>query len=160
MSYNPTTGDISRDGKIIITKWKTNRARCLQLTLDTSYKGCSLRYMTFHHHIAWYLTYRDWPTLIDHIDRDPTNNKLNNLRLATEGENSRNQRKCKKKTTSKYKGVSKGKGRKKWLVAITYQGETCKLGTYLDEKEAALAYNEAASRLHGEFAALNVIEDD
>src|SRR5580698_2549788 len=157
IGYDPTTGYITKKGKILPYKYSVIRAMTLVLTLDTTYEGCSLRYITYYHHVAWYLTYGVWPSMqIDHIDRNPTNNRIGNLRLATNSQNGSNKGKYKKDATSKYKGVYKVKRRKgKWTAHIKSQGKYYHLGTYTTENDAARAYNVKASELFGEFAALN-----
>lgn len=105
--------------------------------------------------------------LIDHINGDKLDNRRCNLRLATRTENEANKKKrrtqknqIKGQPTSKYKGVSKIRGRKKcWRACIGFEGEYKSLGTYYSEEEAAQAYNKAAVELFGEFALLNKIED-
>lgn len=89
---------------------------------------------------------------VDHINGDPLDNRRENLRTCTLAENNRNVsgRGTRK---SKYKGVCPNK--KSWMAQITFERKCHHLGTFKTQEEAALAYNAAALRLHGEFAYLN-----
>lgn len=95
----------------------------------------------------------DAPTglLVDHKDGDGLNNQRCNLRLATRSQNVRNRRKP-NALTSTFKGVSWYKPLGKWLSRIMVERRAVHLGYFLSEIEAARAYDEAALRLHGEFA--------
>jgi len=64
-------------------------------------------------------------------------------------------------TTSKYKGVSWGgdSKNKPWLVYVSiYPSKTLYVGSYATEKDGALAYNEKAFELYGEYAYQNKLE--
>lgn len=93
----------------------------------------------------------------DHIDRDPNNNRRENLRKCTHAQNNTNKDKY-KNNTSGYKGVCWIEKRKKWLVTIMKDGVTHHIGYYKDKEEAARAYDHFAKLLHGEFACLNFPE--
>ncbi len=97
---------------------------------------------------------------IDHINMDGLDNRRGNLRICTKAENARNGI-GRKKRKSKYKGVYFNKHphhfRKPWYSHIVCNHKIYYNGNFLTEIEAAHAYNEAAKRLHGEFARLNVI---
>jgi hypothetical protein len=95
--------------------------------------------------------------LVDHIDRNTSNNHVSNLRWATSSENSGNTS-SRKDSSSKYKGVSFHKLHKKWEVSIKFNKKKQHLGYFTCEKEAALAYNEKAKEVLGEFALLNDVE--
>lgn len=92
---------------------------------------------------------------IDHRDHDTLNNRRSNLRLATVSQNGGNQLKTSKTTYSKWKGVSKSCGDGTWRAYIQCDGKPIRLGVYATEIEAARAYNDAATRLFGQFALLN-----
>lgn len=94
---------------------------------------------------------------VDHIDGNGLNNRRNNLREATKRQNNMNRRPI-KTGTSRYKGVSFDRRRKKWLAQIKYKGTNFNLGHYEHEKDAAQMYNKKAIELFGEFAYLNEIE--
>jgi len=92
--------------------------------------------------------------VVDHVDHDGLNNRRGNLRLATFSENCRNQKKS-AKASSRYKGVFWHKRARKWAAHISAEGKAHHLGYFTDEVEAARAYDEAAKKLHKDFAALN-----
>jgi hypothetical protein len=94
------------------------------------------------------------PKYIDHIDGNPRNNIVVNLREVTFSQNRMNSRKI-KNTSSIYKGVNFHKRINKWQVRIGKAGERIHLGYYTTEEKAALAYNKAALELFGEYARLN-----
>jgi hypothetical protein len=60
-----------------------------------------------------------------------------------------------KPTSSRFKGVTWDKRANKWLAQIVVKGQGRSLGRYLDETEAAHAYDRAAREAWGEFARLN-----
>jgi hypothetical protein len=110
-----------------------------------------------YHRVIWAVCNGDIPegSYIDHIDRDPTNNRIENLRLATPAQNGFNRLKGLASTSSTFKGVCRANlhGRLFWKASIKAKGKVYHLGFFDHEEEAAGAYAEAALALHGEFAA-------
>lgn len=97
---------------------------------------------------------------IDHINGNTFDNRKSNLRLATPKQNSRNIGKRKGIYTSKYKGVNWNKKSNLWTARITTDNGRKFLGYFELELDAAKSYNEAAKIYHGEFARLNIIENN
>jgi hypothetical protein len=95
---------------------------------------------------------------VDHIDRENTlDNRRENLRPATHPQNKWNTGLI-KTNSSGLIGVSwqtfrSGNG--KWKVQIRHNGQRIHLGLFADKIDAALAYDAAALKYHGEFAVLN-----
>lgn len=94
---------------------------------------------------------------IDHKDGDGLNNQKHNLRECTHTENMRNA-KSRRVFSSKYHGVHWDKAREKWSVTIMADRKLFYIGRFNDENQAALAFNEAAKKHHGEFASLNILK--
>jgi hypothetical protein len=93
--------------------------------------------------------------LVDHKNLNTLDNTRTNLRLATRSQNMFNRKKIKSNTSSRFIGVCFDKRRKKWCAYITVEGKRIWLGTFDNEIDAALAYDAAAKKYHGEFARLN-----
>ncbi|MBA7655390.1 hypothetical protein ES703_63294 [subsurface metagenome] len=93
--------------------------------------------------------------LVDHINYNGLDNRKANLRLATLTQNNRHTRRTMNPGSSKYKGVCWYNREKRWAVRITANGKNIPLGYFKDEIEAAKAYDKAARKYHGDFAALN-----
>lgn len=89
---------------------------------------------------------------VDHRDCDPLNNRRNNLRIASSSDNGANRKHW---AASGYKGVYTHDSR--WRAQITKDQKRHHLGLFATPEEAARAYNEAAVKLFGEFAHLNVL---
>ena len=102
------------------------------------------------HRVIWFLHSGNDPLEqeIDHIDRNPSNNRLDNLRLATRSQNCTNKITC---SASGYRGVKKHHKGKRWQACIQRKH----LGYFSTKEEAALAFDKAAKKLYGEFAFLN-----
>lgn len=98
---------------------------------------------------------------VDHINNNGLDNRIKNLRLVTNQQNMWNQRVNPERTrngkpvTSKYKGVHFSYGA--YRARISVNSKTISLGSFKDEKLAALAYNEAALKYFGEYAKLNEV---
>jgi hypothetical protein len=143
-SYDPETGVITRligktlgpisnkKGMISVDGWRATKSR-----------------------VAFALHAGYWPMkLVDHKDRDQTNNRWVNLRLATPQQNQFN-----KVGFGKYpKGVvfkADAKRSKPWAARIRINGKKVPIGSYATMEEAEAAYNKAASAYQGEFALAN-----
>lgn len=77
---------------------------------------------------------------IDHIDRNPLNNNVNNLRWVSHTENQRNRNK-QQNCSSKYIGVDFHKQGQKWRTRCRINNKENHIGLFDTEIEAALAYN-------------------
>lgn len=106
------------------------------------YKAHRLIYMYFN----GYTTER-----IDHKDNNPLNNNIDNLRLASQSENTLN-KSMMSSNTSGVKGVSWRRKSKKWTVRVTVDGEYKSFGSYADLELAELVAIEARNKYHKEFA--------
>lgn len=89
---------------------------------------------------------------VDHIDFDGLNNVRQNLQACTPGENARKSRT--KRVFFASKGVSLVHPGI-WMARIVHEGKDHYLGTYQSEREAAIAYDAAATVLFGRFAVRN-----
>lgn len=90
---------------------------------------------------------------VDHKNCDGLDNRRQNLRLATDSDNSRNRRKT--AGMSRFKGVYWDMSHRKWKAQIRLEGSVVNLGRFIDEKSAALAYDVAAVLAYGQFARPN-----
>lgn len=105
----------------------------------------------YAHRLAWLYMYGEVSAAtIDHIDMNPSNNKISNLRQATHSENKWNTRK-RRDNTSGFKGVRWHQVHKKWYARITYLGKEFFIGHFDTAEQASTAYNDKARELFGEF---------
>lgn len=103
------------------------------------------------HRLAWLYTHGEFPSrLIDHLDGDPSNNRLNNIRECTNSENLKNQS-VSKRNTSGFKGVTFHKLSGKWQAGARLNGKRIHLGLYNTPEEASKVYNDFAKEHHGKF---------
>ncbi len=147
LDYNPDTG---------VFTWKVNKGvakkgfsagyRDTKGYIQIKINGKSLR----GHRLAWFFIYKKLPNIIDHIDENPSNNIIRNLRSCTNAENQRN-RGVPSNNKSGYKGVCWYKCKNKWISRISHNGKLIYLGLFNCPKEASEAYENKAKELYGEF---------
>jgi hypothetical protein len=125
---------INNEGYVIINFIFKNVSRTLRL-----------------HRLFFYSHHGYLPELVDHKDRNPQNNKINNLRELDDSQNAMNSNKRKsyknKSTTSIYKGVYWNKQRKKWRASLMFKGKYFHLGSFDNEDDAGQAYNDKIREL-------------
>lgn len=92
----------------------------------------------------------------DHIDFDGLNNQRSNLRQITQQQNTFHQR-LRKDNRSGFRGVFLNE-HGKWVAFINNNGKTLYLGQFPTPEKAALARDDAAMELRGEWAELNFPE--
>ncbi len=115
----------------------------------TSYILIRINSKTYRaHRLAWLHHQGEFPkNQIDHIDGNGLNNKINNLRDVTHGENMRNKR-LQLNNTSGVKGVYWRKLKQKWQADICISGKRNHLGYFKNKEDAAAARKEAELK-HG-----------
>ena len=93
--------------------------------------------------------------VIDHINGDSLDNRRSNLRLCTHSENIRNSKNSRQIHSGGYRGVSYYKRLNKWRVKV----KQLTVGYFESKELAALAYNEKAREIYGEYAVLNILHN-
>lgn len=88
---------------------------------------------------------------VDHIDRNPLNNRRDNLRIATYSQQNMNTRTRSDNTTG-HRGVYWEKRRNCWRVCINLNGKQIHVGQFKDKQRAILAREAKAKELYGDFA--------
>lgn len=117
-------------------------------TLPHGYKYASISRRKFlAHRIIWKMVYGEEPPTIDHINGDPGDNRLSNLRAATHVQNGQNMR-LRKNNTSGAQGVEWEPRRKKWCARIHLKYRGTHIG-YFDDFESAVAARKAAEADYG-----------
>jgi hypothetical protein len=150
LDYNPDTG---------IFRWKIKSSKSLSIG-ETA--GCTRAdgYVTIQynaipylaHRLAWVYTHGELPStsIIDHVDGNPSNNKLNNIRVCAPTQNQQNRR-VNSNSISGFKGVSWVEERQKWKARTWLKRKYYFLG-YFDTKEDAIkAHQSFCITYHGEF---------
>lgn len=113
-------------------------------------KICGRQY--FAYDLAWLHVYGQWPdSELDHRNCIRDDDRIENLRAATQSQNNGNKAR-QKNNTSGFKGVSFDKSRSLWEAQITTNGKKRKIGRFPTKEDAGLAYQAAAQAAFGEFA--------
>ena len=89
--------------------------------------------------------------IIDHINRNKLDNRIENLRICSQEQNTWNSKKP-SHNTSGYKGVCFDKSKNKWAAQISINNVTKLIGRYSTKEEARVAYVKKAMEIRGEYA--------
>lgn len=160
-AYDPLTGVITwRHRADMDAAWNGRQAgKAAGCDTPNGYKqirlnGRGLRY----HRVAWILLHGDCPVdrFIDHANGDPSDNRADNLRLATREDNQRNCSRPRTRDLPWPRGVVFDAKRNRFNAYIRIGGREKKnLGRFRTPEDAHAAYCRAAEKYHGEFARLD-----
>ncbi len=144
LEYRPDTG---------ILLWKVSRGKATVGTPAGRVRKDGYRTIRVNqadylsHRLAWLIYYGEWPKdMIDHIDGDPSNNRITNLRSVTYTTNQQNQRQPHKGSKTGFLGVHISRG--KYRAAIRVDGKDIFLGRHNTPEEAHAAYVKAKREHH------------
>lgn len=98
----------------------------------------------YAHHIVWFLVHGKWPKNIDHRNGDCKDNRISNLREASQSQNIANANFGKKRGIERHGA--------KWRARIVVRGHRIELGSFATIEEAKIAYTVGALKHFGEFA--------
>jgi len=146
--YFKHDGRISADARM--RAWNTRRAGKPAFTADNGggyKKGLLLGKKYKAHRLIWFIVYGEWPPMIDHINGDPSDNRILNLRSADISINMRNMRRRVDNTSGK-SGVSYNKRGRVWISHISVNGKRIHLGRFKTYDEA-IVRRAAAEKKHG-----------
>lgn len=101
------------------------------------------------HHVVWFLHKGEWPVMLDHINGNRLDNRIENLRTCTSRQNSSNRKKRDRKLPRNvYHTIPKGKYR----VYLQVEGKHISFGTYSELDEADTVAKQARELYYGAFA--------
>ncbi|HTV32739.1 MAG TPA: HNH endonuclease, partial [Methylocella sp.] len=147
LDYEPETG---------LFRWKRSKTNTKCGQIAGSKSGCGYIYIEIDgiaylaHRLAWLYMTGEWPSELDHIDLDKTNNTISNLRVADRSQNCCN-KKIRADNKSGVPGVNYHTRLKKWVARIAVRGKRYSLGCFESLEEAAAAREQKLAEFHGEF---------
>jgi len=121
--------------------WKSPKGHIIVCVFGTNFKA---------HRIVWAMQTGRWPTKqVDHKNRNGSDNRWHNLRLASNGQN-RSNSKTGRNSRSGFKCVTVTPSNK-FVAYFKKKNTRVHLGTFLTPQEAHAAYVTAAAKQYGEF---------
>lgn len=147
--YDPETGVFTRN----VSRTNSKAGDPVGHSNATGYlRACIDGRKYFLHKLAWLYVNGEWPPeCVDHIDLDKKNNRIANLRLATNSQNQAN-RPITSQNKTGFKGVHWCNHFKRYVAQISKDNKVKNLGYFRSAEAAHAAYCKAAKELHGEFA--------
>ena len=142
LDYNPETG------KFI---WRVSKRRGVKAGSEAGNINSNGKYRCIGidgkkysaHRLAWLWYYGRWPEdQIDHINHNPDDNRIENLREVSNQENQRNRRLSRNNTSGRV-GVHWHKMEEKWRASIKSNGKNIFLGRFKEKEDAIKAREEA-----------------
>lgn len=101
------------------------------------------------HRLVWFVVNGRWPEqFIDHINRNPSDNRLCNLQELDNASNLQRQYAPQRNSTTGYRGVTYNKTKKKFQATIKVNGKLLNLGRFTTPEEAYEAYLFAKQQYH------------
>ena len=154
ISLNTLTSkfDYHSDGYLIWKDHQKMTGKKAGYVNGAGYVAVGIDYKMYMAHRLIFLYHHGYlPEYIDHIDGNPQNNRIDNLREATLTTNQYN-KKIPSHNTSGYKCVRWDKVNEKWAVGVRKDGKYHWGGRFDDIHEAGKKAKEMIEQLHGEFA--------
>ncbi len=135
VSYDPLTG---------VLTWRESGLRALNHIHPRKYLSGKIHgRMFWAHRVAWAIHYGEWPShVIDHINGNPSDNRIINLRVVTQAENRKNSRSY-RTNKSGVTGVSWFARDGVWKASIQVNNKTLHIGYFKDIESAAAARKDA-----------------
>ena len=101
------------------------------------------------HRVAWFYVHGTWPSgVVDHIDGNPSNNAIGNLRVVSKRTNAENVRGPTSASKTGYLGVYQSRGVGSFIAQIRVNGKRLHIGSFKTALEAYDAYLSAKRKLH------------
>lgn len=144
------------DAETGVLRWKVTTGARVSGTIAGRPQSYGYWRVTIHgvgfpvHRIAWCMTHGEWPnTILDHVNGEPGDNRIANLRLATPSENNAN-------VGSFHPDPSHLRGTRRlangrWQATISKNRKLFCLGCFDTPEEAHAAYAVKAGDLYGEY---------
>lgn len=158
LDYDPETGDLhhkARPAELFLSEgagkaWNKKYAgknAVSRVDHEGYHKVCLFGSRCRAHRVIWKLVYGEEPKFIDHINGDPADNRLGNLRNVEFVENCRN-RKLPSNNTSGVVGVHWSLSIGRWIARIgSGRGNQRLIGTYASFDDAVAARRKAEADL-------------
>jgi hypothetical protein len=142
--YNPETGVFTRNHD----SGRNKAGKPTGSVLPSGYVFLSFnKKRLIAHRVAWLYFYGSYPCgFIDHINGVLTDNRISNLRVASNEQNQQNRKRAQITNSTGLLGVSRF--RKIWRARITVNSKEIHLGLFKTPEEAHSAYIEAKRKLH------------
>lgn len=147
LRYDPATGDffwkVQTNSRALVGMQAG--ANSLSGPVNNKYRVINIDKKQYRaHNLVWFYFHGTWPTkVLDHINGNSLDNRIENLRDVTRQQNSWNLQGPKRNNRSGLLGVDWKASKKRWRAQIRIKGKRLWLGEYKTAEEASAAYQKA-----------------
>lgn len=149
LHYDPQTGVFTRLETTSFQRKRLIGKPCGCISKGNGYIAISVDGRSYRgHRLAWLYVHGEWPAVVDHINRNRSDNRIDNLRNVTQAINVQNSETPMPSSKSGIRGVSWSVERKRWVAAISVNNKVRPLGRFMTQAEAHAAYLKARKEFH------------